>query len=300
MKRFFILLLLICWLLTGCLPGLEQSPVDTQAPAEISTDTPAQITIDNPPPAPTIEAPVTEPALPAGWFEENGVRYYRLEDGTLATGAVTIDGVTRHFTSTGAYVVVVNPWNPVPEDYVLDLVELSVAVSVSGSYVDASCHDAMTQMILDCNTYSGSTVCVVSAYRSVELQTSNFNNKVQKYLDAGYDYKTAYAEAAAVIAVPGTSEHHLGLAADIIDTQNWGLVQEQENLTGQKWLMENCWKYGFILRYPADKRDVTGIIYEPWHYRYVGTELAAELHELGITLEEYMGGLTVVDSLPPA
>ena len=288
MRRFFLLLFLILLVaLTACqqLPNQPVVPTQPSSPTEMAPST------EFSPIAPT-EPTTTEPTLPAGWFEENGIRYYRLEDGSLATGAVTIDGVTRHFTSTGAYLVVVNPWNPVPEDYALDLVELSTAVSVSDSYVDASCSEAMTQMILDCNAYSGATVCVVSAYRSVELQTNNFNNRVQKYLDAGYDYDTAYAEAASVIAVPGTSEHHLGLAADIIDTQNWGLVQEQEKLAGQKWLMENCWKYGFILRYPADKRDVTGIIYEPWHYRYVGTELAAELHTLGLTVEEYMDMLS--------
>lgn len=287
MKRILSLLLII-FLLAGCMP--LQSPQESpESPS--STAPSAEAPLPETTAAPEESIP-TEPPLPTGWLEENGERYYRLEDGSFATGALQIDGVTRHFTSTGAYVVVVNPWNPVPEDYVMDLVELCAAVSVSGCYVDVSCYEAMTQMILDCNAYSGSTVCVVSAYRSVELQTENFNRKVDRYLDAGYDYDTAYAEAASVIAVPGTSEHHLGLAADIVDTQNWGLVQEQENLAGQQWLRENCWKYGFILRYPADKRDVTGIIYEPWHYRYVGVALATELHQLGITVEEYMDMLS--------
>ena len=70
------------------------------------------------------------------------------------------------------------------------------------------------------------------------------------------------------------------------------MVEEQEDLEGQKWLMENCWRYGFILRYPKDKIDITGIIYEPWHYRYVGLEVAKELHESGLTLEEYMDSLS--------
>ena len=68
----------------------------------------------------------------------------------------------------------------------------------------------------------------------------------------------------------------------------WDLVEEQEDLAGQQWLMEHCWEYGFVLRYPKEATDSTGIIYEPWHYRYVGTELAAELHELGLTVEEYL------------
>lgn len=289
MKRLFIGLLAgsILWL-GGCHLLPPSSPAQTQPSDTIATE---PVPVTQPAIVPTEET-TTPPELPVGWFEENGKRYYRLEDGSLATGPVTIDGVTHHFTATGAYLIVVNPWNAVPEDYAPQLQELSTAVSVPGSYVDASCYDAMTEMILDCNALSGATVCVVSAYRSVELQTENFNNKVNQYLDAGYDYDTAYAEASSVIAVPGTSEHHLGLAADIIDTENWGLVQEQENLTGQKWLMENCWKYGFILRYPADKRDITGIIYEPWHYRYVGVDFATELYQSGLTIEEYMAILT--------
>ena len=95
-----------------------------------------------------------------------------------------------------------------------------------------------------------------------------------------------------MVARPGTSEHELGLAVDIIDTQLWDLVEEQENLPAQQWLMENSWKYGFIFRYPKDKIEITGIIYEPWHYRYVGKELAAEIHESGLTLEEYLANLS--------
>ena len=228
----------------------------------------------------------------SGWKTLDGVRYYFREDGTMAKGAVVIDGVTRHFTSTGAYVVVVNPWNAVPEDYEMNLVALSSEVAVSGCYVQESCLEPMTRMIRDCNRLSGSNVCVVSAYRSYELQESNFNNKVNTYLNAGYGQDEAYAAAAAVIAVPGTSEHHLGLAADIVDTQDWSLEEVQAQLKGQQWLMAHCHEYGFILRYPSGKTDVTGIIYEPWHYRYVGVELATELKDLGLTVEEYMANLT--------
>ena len=246
-----------------------------------------------------------------GWLEKNGQRYYLDEsgycltgwqtldskeyyfqpDGSMAKGAVIIDGVTRHFTGEGDYIVLVNPWNAVPEDYELDLVELGSDVAVGGSYVQSSCKDAMTRMIRDCNQLSGSNVCVVSAYRSYSLQESNFNNKVQYYINQGYSQEAAYATAATIIAVPGTSEHHLGLAADIIDTRIWDLVEEQETLTGQQWLMAHCHEYGFILRYPKDKTPVTGIIYEPWHYRYVGVELATQLKESGQTLEEYIASL---------
>ena len=223
----------------------------------------------------------------SGWQEENGSRFYILENGQLATGTVTIEGVTHHFTSTGAPILLVNPWNPVPDGYEPDLVPLSTDISVEGSQVDRSCYDALLAMINDCNKECPK-VCVASSYRTHEYQTNSYNRKVQYYLDKGYSQADAEKEAATIIARPGTSEHQLGLAVDIIDTRIWDLVEEQETLPAQQWLMENSWKYGFILRYPKNKIDVTGIIYEPWHYRYVGVEVAKELHDSGLTLEEYL------------
>ena len=108
----------------------------------------------------------------------------------------------------------------------------------------------------------------------------------------GYGPEEAAELAAKDVAVPGTSEHHTGLAVDIIDTRYVFLDATQATMPGQIWLMENSWRYGFILRYPMDKTDMTGINYEPWHYRYVGWELAAEMHESGLGLEEYFDQLT--------
>ena len=230
-------------------------------------------------------------SLYTGWLELDGSLYYLKEDGTMARGKCEIEGAANYFTSTGAYILLVNPWNSVPEGYEPDLVELSTSVAVSGMKVDSSCYDALVQMIQDC-TRECAKVCVVSSFRSVDYQTGLFNKKVNYYRGLGYSEAEAQAKAATIVAVPGTSEHHLGLAVDIIDTQLWALEEEQENLAGQKWLMENCWRYGFILRYPKDKIDITGIIYEPWHYRYVGVEVATELHESGLTLEEYLDSLS--------
>ena len=99
----------------------------------------------------------------------------------------------------------------------------------------------------------------------------------------------AEKEAAKEIAVPGTSEHQLGLAVDLMDEDYPYLNDHQANTGTQKWLMEHCHEYGFILRYPIGSTEITGIIYEPWHYRYVGVEIAQEIMNLGITLEEYLG-----------
>lgn len=226
-----------------------------------------------------------------GWYEENGVTYYIREDGAMATGTLRIDGTTYHFTSAGVPILLVNPWNAVPEGYEPDLVSLGTDVSVEGSQVDRSCYDALMQMIKDCNKECPQ-VCVVSSYRTHEYQTNSYNRKVQSYLDQGYSQADAEKEAATIIAKPGTSEHQLGLAVDIIDTRLWALEEEQETLPAQKWLMEHAWEYGFILRYPKGKIEETGIIYEPWHYRYVGKEVAKELHDSGQTLEAYLLSLS--------
>ena len=226
-----------------------------------------------------------------GWTEVEGTNYYFREDGSMARGEVAIDGVNYHFDSRGRRVILANPWNPVPADYTADFVTLSSKYAVDNSQVDRSCVDDLMQMIDDCNAVSP-TAYVVSAYRDFDHQTRNYNRKVNYYLNKGYSQADAEKEAATVVAVPGTSEHQLGLAVDIIDTRLWDLVEAQENQPAQKWLLENSWRYGFIFRYPKDKIDITGIIYEPWHYRYVGRELAAEIHYSGQTLEEYFDSLS--------
>ena len=103
------------------------------------------------------------------------------------------------------------------------------------------------------------------------------------------DRDEAEKEAARHVAVPGTSEHQLGLAVDLVDAEYPYLDDAQARTPTQRWLMEHCHEYGFILRYPTGTTDITGIIFEPWHYRYVGMEVAREIMERGITLEEYLG-----------
>jgi len=92
-----------------------------------------------------------------------------------------------------------------------------------------------------------------------------------------------------VVAVPGTSEHQLGLAVDIVDLDHQLLDETQEDTPVQRWLLAHSWEYGFILRYPSEKSELTGIIYEPWHYRYVGKEHAKVMFQQGVCLEEYVG-----------
>lgn len=130
------------------------------------------------------------------------------------------------------------------------------------------------------------TIC--SSYRTRSKQEELFEKKLDTLLQQGYSPEETEREAARWVARPGTSEHETALAVDIVDTAYQILDQQQEQTPVQQWLMTHCAEYGFILRYPTDKSDLTGIGYEPWHYRYVGTEAAEAITEQHLCLEEYL------------
>ena len=277
-KEILILLCLVAALLLGGCQFPSGKPADsTPLPPDTTPSTEATTVPTEPPTEPSVP-PTTE--LRVGWYEDGDDRYYYdesgvmltgwqaiddtlyyfREDGTMSRGKVTIDGVDHFFTSTGAPILLVNPWHSVPAGYTPDLVELSTSISTSGQKVDRSSYDALLQMIADCNKECPK-VCVVSSHRTHAYQEGLFQKKVNFYLNQGYGQEEAVQLAGTVVAVPGTSEHQLGLAVDIIDTRSWSLNEGQADLPAQKWLMENSWKYGFILRYPKDTTDETGIIY---------------------------------------
>jgi len=183
--------------------------------------------------------------------------------------------------------LLVNPWNPVPEDYTVELQPVGVGQIGEEQQMDVRCADALEQMLDDCRA-AGNEPYICSSFRTHDQQELLYINKVSRVVGMGYGWDAAPEIAAQSVAVPGTSEHELGLAADLIDYYYTNLDEWQEQTGTQKWLMENSWRYGFILRYPNGTTDITGIIYEPWHYRYVGQAFAADIHERGVTLEEYI------------
>lgn len=182
--------------------------------------------------------------------------------------------------------ILVNPWNKLPADYEVKLTQLK-----NGHSVDERAYPSLQEM-LDAARAEGLSPLICSSYRTHHKQTTLFTNQVNRYLAQGWEYDDAVAEAGKAVAVPGTSEHQLGLAVDIVATSYQLLNDEQENTDEQKWLMKNSYKYGWILRYPSDKSELTGIIYEPWHYRYVGKEVAKEIYEKGICFEEYIAQIS--------
>ena len=180
------------------------------------------------------------------------------------------------------YLLLVNKWNPIDRDYSLDLVELR-----NGHAVDIRAYPDLQDMMDDARA-EGLQPIICSSYRTNQKQRDLFKNQVDKYLALGLTEEEAEEQAAKWVAVPGTSEHQTGLAVDIVALDYQILDEGQEDTPEQKWLMENSYKYGYILRYPTEKSDLTGIHYEPWHYRYVGKEVAKEIYDLGICLEEYL------------
>lgn len=181
-----------------------------------------------------------------------------------------------------ALLVLVNPWNSIDGDYSPKLTTVE-----DGFQLDRRCADALRKMLFDCRQ-EGNFPVICSAYRTQEYQQELFDKKVERVLATGVNTEDAPEIAAKSVALPGTSEHQLGLAVDLIDYFYTNLDQGQERTGTQKWLMAHCTDYGFILRYPNGTTDITGIIYEPWHYRYVGKSAAREITELGITFEEYL------------
>ena len=191
------------------------------------------------------------------------------------------------------YLKLVNAKTPLDKE---NLPEINTVPIQGGVYtVDKRIIQDLEQMLSDAYN-AGRTPVVCSAYRDWDTQTMLFQNKIARVTqEKGLTGTEAETEAATVVARPGTSEHQLGLAVDITASTYTNLDEGQMETEDQQWLMENCWKYGFILRYPVDKTEITGVIFEPWHYRYVGKEAAKEITEQGITLEEYLGAEAVGD-----
>ena len=182
--------------------------------------------------------------------------------------------------------MLVNAEHPLPEDYAPELVQ--VEDKDGRTYqLDVRCAQAFWDMMADCAAAGGEPY-ICSGFRLRRDQEELFRDKIKRLIEGGTDPEEAPEEAAKTVAVPGTSEHESGLAADLIDESYPYLDELQEQTPTQKWLMENSWRYGFILRYPNGTTEQTGIIYEPWHYRYVGERYAGEIFRMGVTLEEYL------------
>lgn len=173
--------------------------------------------------------------------------------------------------------MLVNRWNELPNNYSPELTELS-----NGERVDSRIYPALQAMFDDARA-EGVYPIVRDGYRTTQEQQDLMAEKFQAYRSEGYSRSQAKKAAEDWVAIPGTSEHQLGSAVDI-NADN----AKCSNDVVYAWLAENAHEYGFILRYPQGKEELTGISYEPWHYRYVGVEAAQEIYTQGVCLEEYV------------
>ena len=203
--------------------------------------------------------------------------------------AIPIDEQERVVTDVSGdwRLILVNPKHMLPEDFYVDTAEIGFADD-DEMLIDERIADLLDEMLYDCRE-AGCSPVVRAGYRSQATQEYLYEEKIQEWIDdEGYSREEAEEVASTIVAYPGTSEHQLGLSADIADRDFPYLNASQADSPTQQWLMEHCQEYGFILRFPDGKSDLTGIIFEPWHYRYVGKEAAAEIMERGICLEEYL------------
>lgn len=193
-----------------------------------------------------------------------------------------LDNITHHVASedNGWNLILVNRNSYIPDDYKVELTELS-----NGEKVDSRIYPELQEMFNDARA-QGYGLFVREGYRTQEEQQQLLDEKIEAYENEGKSKSEAKKLAEQWVAIPGTSEHQLGIAVDInADTT------KSSSDDVYSWLAENAHKYGFIKRYPSDKTDITGVINEPWHYRYVGKEAVLEIYSQGMCLEEYIDTL---------
>ena len=207
-----------------------------------------------------------------------------------ATTTTALENQLLQYPTDGHYVQksvsdwqlrLVNDWNVMPADY-----EAGVTFVAAGhQQVDSRISEDLKAMLAAGAAYG---IGVQSGYRSAEHQGVLYWRQVQYQRNAGKAEEEAQRIAGTIVKRPGYSEHNTGLAVDLGGSGNFRLEQDFEDTPAFDWLMEHCAEYGFILRFPEGKEDITGVIYEPWHYRYVGKEAASVIMERGICLEEYL------------
>lgn len=181
--------------------------------------------------------------------------------------------------------VLINKQHKIPEDYEFTLGKIS-----GGMKCDERIIPYLLEM-LQAAKDDGINLVICSPYRDINRQQVIFNRKITAYMKKGMSYMDAYRVTAQAVTVPGASEHQIGLALDIICDKYSFLNEGFGDTDAGKWLAAHSFEYGFVLRYPKGKEYITGIEYEPWHFRYVGKDAAEKITEEGITLEEFVDGL---------
>lgn len=252
MSRYIIALLCAALLLCGC--SREAADLISGQPSSQASQ-PVEPP-ENPPPASLSEAPEASDLSSEPTAEADGWR-----------------------------LALVNLEHPIPDDW-----SVKLAMTRYGYEVDERITDAVDELVTAAAN-DGVSLIVCYGYRTVEQSRQLFEKQINKQLALGLSQEEAAIEARRWVAPPGTSEHHTGLALDIVTPSHQVLNHAFADTDAGIWMAAHGWEHGFVIRYPKDKQDITGITYEPWHMRYVGKEHAAAMHAHNECLEEYVARL---------
>ncbi|MCR4901714.1 MAG: M15 family metallopeptidase [Butyrivibrio sp.] len=219
----------------------------------------------------------------SGDSEEDAVNSisYNAENSNDISSESSEDSDNKKFSKDDWKIILVNKQHPIPDDYEFPLGDLNANMHCDQRII-SSLFDMFTAASAD-----GVNLIICSPYRNRSRQEMLFANKIDYYMEAGFSYMDAYNLSSQAVTIPGSSEHQIGLAIDIISDTYSSLDENFGDTLAGKWLAENSYKYGFTLRYPAGKENITSIEYEPWHFRYVGVDAATVMYEEGICLEEF-------------
>lgn len=191
------------------------------------------------------------------------------------------EGQEYGFDSSDWRLVLINKQHPIPEGYQFTLGTIKGSMQCDERIISDLL--SMLQAAKD----DGVNLAICSPYRDLNRQEVLFNKKIKIYMGQGMSYMEAYKLASQAVTVPGASEHQIGLALDIFCDTYTSLDEGFADTEAGKWLEEHSCEYGFVLRYPSGKEYITGIEFEPWHFRYVGKDAATIMKDENICLEEF-------------
>jgi len=245
------------WFLAGLFSGDDEAP-----------------SANNPPPVQTQEA-ATPPEPPAQ--NDNP------DDDTPEYEPPPHTTPVAHHPDDEWRLILASPNSPVGYEFSPPQLE-----TITGHHqVDSRIASSLRQMLASAES-EGVSLMIVSAYRPAQRQAELHNQQIERFIGYGRSREEAVAAASTIVLPPGTSEHQTGLAVDILTPDHQTFDDAFADTPAGRWLAGYSWRYGFILRYPRDSIEITGVIYEPWHFRYVGREHAQAIFEGGYLLEEYL------------
>ncbi len=272
-------------------PAADPAAVPTPDPAAAPAADPAAVPAPDPAAAPAADPNV--PTDPATGSQAPSTGSKKAASSSKKSSGLSEEQVKRAIEASldsDAKDAILNGYlSLLSKNYILkDELDLELTSIGNSNQLESRAAEHIAQMISDARK-EGLRINIISSYRTYMKQVTLFKNKIERLEAEGKTYSEAVEEAGTVVAVPGTSEHQLGLTVDFMTGSYRKLDEGIRNTKEYKWVEEHSWEYGYVIRYPKDKSSITGIISEPWHLRYVGIPAAKLIMEQGVCLEEFLG-----------